>query len=273
MLTRLQVPRASLITRWLARRQDEVATTQLEAFRRAGTGVFQVCLLADERRAALAAEGRHPWDGDAASTSLFLAAWNARVHQALAVELLDNDAREDPRTAGFVPVETYRQVWTLFQPVQEWMSAAQRAAATPDFWIGDEVDLPSALPALHRPRGAPAKHLKGLLVAGDALDRLVEQELGAVVSAGAPPARYEPVLHRIHELAAQARASLHYAQGLWHPGVTGELQDVIVGHLHPALVLEHHLGQFLALPELATRYRTGPLQPSGRRRRPFARPV
>lgn len=261
MLSRLQVPRVPLLTRWTARRQDEVPTTQLEAFRRAGAGVFQVCLLADERRAALRAEGRHPWDADAASTSLLLAAWNARVHQTLAVELLDNDAREDPRTSGFVPVETYRQVWTLFQPVQSWLSAAHRAAATPDFWIGDEADLPSALPALHRSRAAPPKHLKGLLVAGDALDRLVEQELGAVVGAGEPPARYASALHRIHELAAQARTSLHYAQGLWHPGVTGELQDVILGHLHPALVLEHHVGQFLALPELATSYRSRP--PSG----------
>lgn len=273
MLSRPRVPRPTLLTRLLARRQDEVSTTSLEAFRRAGAGVFQVCLLADERRATLAAEGVHPWDADAASTSLLLAAWNARVHQTLAVELLDSDAQQDRRTAGFVPVETYRQVWSLFQPVQSWLSAAQRAAATPEFWIGDEVELPSALPALHRSRGAPAKHLKGLLVAGDALDRLVEQELGAVVGAGAPPERYAPALHRIHELAAQARTSLHYAQGLWHPGLTGQLQEIVIGHLHPALVLEHHVGQMLALPELATRYRTGPPQQSGGRHRPrSARP-
>lgn len=264
MLSSGPVRRPSLLNRVLARRQDEVSTAQLEAFRRAGAGVYDVCLLADRRRQELAAQGLHPWECDASTASLWLASWNARALQVLAVELLDSDAREDPRTAGFVPAATYRQAWALFQPVQAWLSLARRAAASGEVWIGDEVELPAALPELHRPHLAPAKHLKGMLVAGDALDRLLEEQLGAVLAGGDPPERFAPALERIRELAAQARSALHYAQGLWHPGVSRDLESVVLGHLLPALVLEHHLGQFLALPELTEQYRAGSPQ-RGRR--------
>ncbi len=251
-------PRPPLRNRLAARRQREVPTLQLEAFRRAGAAVFDVCLLVEGRRAELAAQGLHPWDADPATSSLFVAAWNARALQALGSELLDSDRREDPGTAGFVPLSTYRQAWSFFEPVAKWLGVARRAAANPTFWIGDAVELPAALPPLLGLRSAPRKHLRGMLSAGDAVDQLVEQELGAVVGAGQVPARYRALLPRIEELAAQARSALHYAQGLWHPECSPELEAVIFGHLYSALVLEHHVGQFLALPELALRYRTGP---------------
>lgn len=246
----------SPLSRLAVRRQKEVSTSQLEAMRRAGADVFDVSLVADRRRAELAAEGTHPWDCDAPTASLLLSVWNAQVHQALGAELLDSDRREDPRTAGFVPVVTYRQAWAFFEPVPVWLTAARRAEASPDFWVGDEVELPASLSTLLLSRTMPRKHLKGMLNVGDVLDRLLEEQLGAVHAAGPPPARWAANLRRIDELAAQARSALHYAQGLWHPEVDRELQNVILGHLHPALVLEHHIGQYLALPELVTQYRS-----------------
>lgn len=256
---------AGLRRRLAARRQKEISSTELEAFRRAGSAVYEVCLLAEERRAALRAAGRHPWDAGPADASLFLAVWNARVHQTLAAELLDSDACEDPATAGYVPAATYRQVWSFFQPVARWLTVARRAEANDDFWVGDEHDLPTGLPALHSPRDAPRKHLRGILTAADVLDRLLEQELGSVVSAGPPPERFADGMRRVDELAAQARASLHYAQGLWHPLASAELQAVIVGHLFPGVVLAHHVGQFLSLPELVQQYQYAG-RPSRRRR-------
>ena len=106
-------------------------------------------------------------------------------------------------------------------------------------------------------RGGPRKHIRGLLAAGDALDNLCEQQLAAVQAAGRPPARHTARLARIQELFAQARASLHYAQGLWNPELGRDLEQVLFGHLQPALVLHHHLGQYLAMPELVVAYRTG----------------
>ncbi len=100
-----------------------------------------------------------------------------------------------------------------------------------------------------------------MLAAGDALDGLVEQQLSAVLSADPVPARHASRLQRIQELFAQARSSLHYAQGLWNPELSRDLEQVLADHLHPALVL-HHLGQYLALPELVVAYRTGWRGPS-----------
>lgn len=246
----------SPLSRFAVARQKEISTRPLEALRRAGADVFDVRLVADERRAQLAAAGLHPWDADAPTASLLLSAWIAQVHQTLGAELLDSDRREDPRTAGFVPTVTYRQAWAFFEPVPLWLTAARRAEASPDFWVGDEVELPVSLGGLLLSGEMPRKHLKGMLNVGDALDGLLEEQLGAVHAAGPPPERYGAALRRIDELAAQARSALHYAQGLWHPEVDAELQSLILGHLHPALVLEHHLGQYLALPELVSQYRS-----------------
>lgn len=253
-------PAPRLLHRLLARRAQELSSLQLEAYRRAGAAVFDLHLVADERRRELVAAGRHPFDADPATASLLLCAWNARVHQALACELIDADYRQDPRTRGFVPAVTYRHALALFGPVQSWLSAGRRAEVSRDFWIGHEVDLPVSLPELHQPRFGPGKAVRGLLMAGDVLHGLLEQELGAVHAAGQPPQRWQPALDRITELAAQAHTALRYAQGLWHPQSTAGLDAVILGHVLPALVLEHSLGQFLALPELVESYREGGAQ-------------
>jgi hypothetical protein len=255
----------SLLNRALAGAKREVSTVNLEAFQRAGAAVFELDLLVDARRAELHAAGTHPWEADGATASLFLATWVARVHQTLGSEVLAADHTLDPRTRGYVPPATHKQAWAFFQPVALWLTCARRAGATPDYWIGDDVELPAGLPSVLRLSDAPRKHLKGLLVAADAVDRLVEQQLGAVLSAGEPPARWRPQHDRLRELAAQARSALHYAQALWHPDADRELEDIILRHLQPALVMEHHLGQFLALPELLDQYRSA--------RRPARRPA
>lgn len=257
--------RPGLTTRWWAGRRKEVSSLQLEAYRRAGSAVFDLHLAAEHRRQELVAAGRHPFDADPASASLFLCAWNARVHQTLACELLDADYREDPRTRGFVPPVTYRHALALFGPVQAWLSAGRRAEVSSDFWVGHEVALPVGLPDLHQPRFGPRKASRGLLTAGDVLHGLLEESLGAVSSAGEPPAKWRPALGRITELAAQAQTALRYAQGLWHPHSSSELDSVIHGHVLPAIVLEHHLGQFLALPELVDGYRKAPRAPGATR--------
>lgn len=256
-----------LVTRLVAGRRQEMSSVQLEAYRRAGSSVFDLHLAADRRRQELVASGRHPFDADAATVSLFLCAWNARVHQALACELLDADYRHDPRTRGFVPATTYRHALALFTPVAAWLSAGRRAEVSSQFWIGDEVDLPTALPDLHQPRFGPRKSVRGLLTAGDVLHGLLEEALGAVTAAGPAPAEWRPELERINELAVQAHTALRYAQGLWHPHSSAGLDAVILGHVLPALVLEHHLGQFLALPELVEGYRATPDKPSPSARR------
>ena len=87
----------------------------------------------------------------------------------------------------------------------------------------------------------------------------------AVAAAGPVPERWSSQLERITELSVQASTALHYAQGLWHPHSSDELDGVILGHVLPALVLEHHLGQFLAFPELVRGYRAQPSRPLGSR--------
>ena len=181
--------RPGLLTRWTAGRRKEVSTLQLEAYRRAGASVYDLHLVADRRRHELMVAGTHPFDAEPSDASLFVCAWNARVHQALACELLDADYRHDPRTRGFVPPVTYGHALALFRPVQGWLSAGRRAEVARDFWIGDEVELPTVLPSLRQPRFGPAKSVRGLLTAGDVLHGLLEELLGALSAAGDPPAR------------------------------------------------------------------------------------
>lgn len=249
----------SLLNRVLAGAKREVPTVNLQAFERAGAAVFELDLLVDARRAELQASGTHPWDADGATCSLFLATWVARVHQTLGTEVLSADHELDPRTRGYVPPATHRQAWAFFQPVAFWLTCARRAGATSEYWIGNDVELPVGLPSVFRLGDAPRKHLKGLLVAADAVDRLVEQQMGAVLSAGEPSPRWRPQLDRVRELAAHARGALHYAQALWHPDADRELEDIVIRHLQPALVMEHHLGQYLTLPELLEQYRSAEL--------------
>jgi hypothetical protein len=265
-------PEPGLLGRWAAGRRKEVSSLQLEAYRRAGSAVYDLHLSADRRRQELIPAGTHPFDADPSTASLFLCAWNARVHQALACELLDADYREDPRTRGFVPPLTHAYALALFGPVQGWLSAGRRAEATGDFWIGDEVELPAGLPSLRPPRSGARTSVRGLLTAGDVLHGLLEELLGAVTAAGQPSPRWRPQLERITELAAQAHTALRYAQGLWHPRSSADLDTVILGHALPAMVLEHHLGQFLALPELVFRYRRQSAQPVQCERGPGRRP-
>lgn len=187
--------------------------------------------------------------------------------QALASDLLDSDYREDPPYARVRPGHDLPARARLFTPVQAWLSAGRRAEVSRDFWIGDEVDLPIGLPDLHQPRFGHRKSVRGLLTAGDVLHGLLEESLGAVAAAGQPAAQWRPQLERIHELVAQAHTALRYAQGLWHPHSSVGLDEVILGHVLPALVLEHHLGQFLALPELVEGYRSPARRPLSRDRR------
>lgn len=147
--------RPVILRRMAARRQQEVSAGQLQALRRAGSAVFDLALVVDRKRDELRASGTHPWDADPATASLFLAAWNAQVLYTLGTELLDSDAREDPSTAGFVPVVTYRQVWSLLEPVGRWIALARRAEANSDFWIGSDADLPTGLPQMLVPRLSP----------------------------------------------------------------------------------------------------------------------
>ncbi len=126
--------RPSLRNRLLAGAKREVSTANLAAFERAGASVFELDLIVDERRRELQAEGTHPWEVDSATASLFLAVWVARVHQTLGSELLTAAAELDPGTRGFVPPQTYKQVWAFFQPVAFWLTAARQASATDDYW-------------------------------------------------------------------------------------------------------------------------------------------
>ncbi len=78
----------------------------------------------------------------------------------------------------------------MFNLVQWWVNAGRRAEVSPDFWIGDEVDLPASLPMPSRPRTTPRKHVRAVLTAGDALHALLEESLGAVTAARPPPEKW-----------------------------------------------------------------------------------
>lgn len=139
--------------RLAARLHGEVPADQLEAFRRAGGGVFESYLSAEKALTDLAGTGVHPWAAQAGTKSLLLCTWNAYLLQTLASALLDADYRATPSTAGYLPPVTAEQAWALFEQVEPWLSRARQAQHSSSY----DVSTPGSRSLAARgDRAAPA---------------------------------------------------------------------------------------------------------------------
>ena len=95
-----EAERPGLWTRLVAHLGGEVPATTLEAYRRAGAGVYELLSEVEQRRADLALKGGHPWSADRTSRTLELCAWNAFALQLLGDELLAASTGPSPRRSG-----------------------------------------------------------------------------------------------------------------------------------------------------------------------------
>jgi hypothetical protein len=241
-----EAARASLWRRTVSALHGEVSAEQLEAFRRAGSGAYDLYLEADKARSQLALEGVQPWNGSVTTRYQLLCTWNAHVLQSLATTLLDADYSAMPSTRGFVPPVTADQAWAWFEPVQYWLDAGRQAA------LGAATrhpSLPADLPAWIVVEPCPRPHLRAMLTVAQHLEELLEASLASV--SNAPCGDVDQArLRKIQQAAASARSAIQYSQGLLHSRADNRLHELIEQRLHLALELQFHLGQLLADPTL-----------------------
>lgn len=243
-------PPVRLWRRAVSALHGEVSAESLEAFRAAGSGVYEQYLVAERARAALAAAGTHPWSAEPQVKSALLCTWNAHVLQALGSELLDADYRAKPSTRGFVPPVTAQQSWAWFSEVEPWLSAARQADLGS---VSIPRPLPADLPSWVVVDPCPPAHLEAMLTVAGRLDELLEADLATVMTL---PARKQDSdrLVKVRQLAIAAHNAVEYCQRLGSRGGDQRLHELIESRLHRALETQFHLGQLLADPSLIDEY-------------------
>lgn len=234
--------------RFMARAHGEVPADTLEAYRRAGLAVYELQQRVEEQRLALKVQGIPPGKVDPATQAQFLCAWNAFALQTLGDAFLDADYRADPSTVGYVPPVTAEQVQLFYAQVEEWVSRAQQAASNPAYRL--DVHVPADLPAWIQAEPCPVVHLEAILAATKTLQTHAEAAMAVYEGAGVTPEAARAG-QRLRQLLAAASAEADYAQRLGGGPVSPALHEQIERHAKTAVEGFYHLGQALAMPELA----------------------
>ncbi|MEV1242955.1 hypothetical protein [Nonomuraea sp. NPDC049750] len=246
---------ATLMTRMAAALKGEVRADELEAYRRAGGIVYTELEQAESLRGRLALEGVNLWHGPQGAAGQLLCVWNAFVLQAIGEHLLDADYTADPRTSGFVPPVTARQVGACFAQVEGWVSRARQAAGNPGYLGEQELLLPADLPEWAEADPCPLPHLHGMLAASRAIRQHAEVALGVFEKTVADADRHMDALRRLRQLVAEAATAADYAEGLLDTDPNPRMHEAIEQRLQRALEIYYHLGQLTAMPQLIADYK------------------
>lgn len=236
----------SFTTRLRARMSGEVSADTLEAFRRAGSGVYDLLLETEARRATCASGAG---DMDDATRLLALTTWNAFALQTLGDEFLDADYRADRGTVGYVPPITRDQAQRFYGEVEHWLGCATRAAADPHCVA--PAALPAELPPFVELDPCPPEHLQAML---SAVAKLREHAEIAVADAERLAGTDAAQPKTLRGLLATAGNAADYARRLYgEGGVEQSLHERIERSVQEALGLFYLIGQLAARPDLVGR--------------------
>ena len=221
--------------RWLrSALRGEVSTGDLEARRRAGKIAYSLVEEADEL------------EGDDRGAQLFrLCAWNAYAYQTIVDKLIENDACEEPATAGFVPRSTLHFAGPCVDQVPQWISYARMAQNDPALQLG--ARLPASLPEWIHDEPTAVSELVGMRAAYEALQPRVESSLQALAGSG----RLETEsLAQMRRMLAEMTSAAEYASALLRPGLGPADRGEVRWRLLDALGQALELGQVVAMPTL-----------------------
>ncbi|MGW2157945.1 hypothetical protein [Nonomuraea sp. NPDC001699] len=254
--------RPTLMTRVIAAYRGEVSTDELEAYRRAGGLVYTELEHAEELRLRLVQDGVNLWHGSQAASGQLLCTWNAFVLQTIGEQLLDADYTADPRTAGYVPPVTSRQVAACFGQVEGWVSRARQAAGNSRYLVETELQLPADLPEWAEADPCPLPHLHGMLAAARAIRRHAEVAFGVFEQTVPDAHDHQADLQRLRQLVAEAATAADYAEGLLKADPRPSLHEAIEQRLQRSLELYYHVGQLIAMPRHIAGYRSTATRPA-----------
>ncbi len=240
--------RPSLLRRVRAALEGQVPAETLQAYRRAGLGVYKLLEAAEAQRLAARIEGQDPWTIPPATQAELVCAWNAFALQTLGDQLLAAEERISESTRGYVSRVTAEQALAFYHPVEGWLRRAAQARSTPTYRL--DVPLPAALPPWRPVEPCPPAHFEGMLAANGALRKHAEVAVAAFETLNLPP-EHEPTRQWLRQLLAEATAAADYAASLWASNPPRTLHQQVERQAQEAIALFFRLGQLLAMPALA----------------------
>ena len=227
--------------------KGEVDAGVLEAFRRAGSGVYDLADEVDEKRRLLCLAGRSPWQFPMPFQTELLCAWNALVCQAVGDRLLVDDYRNDPATQGLVPVETFESAERFYGQVRGWLVAARMAAHSERFRA--RGPLPAGLPRWAHVDALVAPRIRVLQSMCDFLLARLDPVLGWYDDLDDDKPSHARTVDGMRQLFAEAHARSEYADDLL-VDADPQLLGLVDRELQDAFVKLHALGQYVAMPGL-----------------------
>jgi hypothetical protein len=227
--------------------RGEIDAGVLEAFRRAGSGVYDLADEADEKRRLLCLAGRSPWQFPLPFQTELLCAWNALVCQSLGDRLLLDDYRQNPATVGLVPPATFETAERFYGQVRGWLVAARMAADSDRFRT--RGPLPAALPRWSADRVIGATRIRILQSMCDYLLARLDPVVGWYDDLHDDKETHARTHDAMRQLFAEAQARSDYSDELL-VDAEPQLLGLIDRELQDAFAKLHALGQYAAMPGL-----------------------
>ena len=226
--------------------RGEVDASMLEAFRRAGSAVYDLADEVEEKRQLLCLAGRSPWQFPMQFQTELLCAWTALVLQSLGDRLLLDDYLTDPETEGLVPSATLEQAERFYGQVGSWLVAARMSSASDRYRV--RRSLPAVLPPWD-PGRRPDGHQRVLQSMCDFLLARLTPVVGWYRELPVEKSSHAASHAAMQELLAEADARSGYADDLLI-GFSEDLRRKADAELQRSLAKLFALGQYAAMPGL-----------------------
>ncbi len=235
-----------LMMRVRAALSGEVSAQTVEAYHRAGGAVFDLYVEMEQRRGELATEHVDLWDLDSSTGAQFLCSWNSFALQTLGDAFLAADYSADPKTVGFLPKVTERQVLAFYSEVEPWVSRAHQAHGNPEYEF--DVVIPARLPMWVAVDPCPHAHLDAMLAACTTIREHAELAVADVERAAAD--RHGSDLAQLRQALSAVTSAADHAASLDHHHAPRELHARIEDAIKSAIEGAYRRGQRAAIPRL-----------------------
>jgi hypothetical protein len=227
--------------------RGEVDAGVLEAFRRAGSGVYDLADEVDEKRRLLCLAGRSPWQFPLPFQTELLCAWNALVCQSVGDRLLLDDYRQNPLTQGLVPPATFETAERFYGQVRGWLIAARMASDSERFRT--RGPLPALLPRWSSDPAMAVARIRILQSLCDYCLARLDPVMGWYLELRDDKVTHAETHDAMRQLFAEAQARSDYADDLLveaEPSLLG----LIDRELQDSFAKLFALGQYAAMPGL-----------------------
>lgn len=236
---------SDLMTKLMAAIKGEVSAGELEALRGAGSEVYARFTDIEAERKSLA--GTDLWNPEPDPRARFATWWRAFACQVLGEAFLDADYEADPRTKGYVPPVTARQVEAFLGEVEVLLHDIRRAENEPSYRPGI-IKLPAWVDVDPCPRA----HLEAMLKACAVMAEHAELAVADLEHLGAD--KHAEDYRRLQAMLADVKGDAEYARNL-HAGLHGtvsqDMHERVEKAVKRAIGTAYELGQLAAMPGLS----------------------